>query len=49
MFLALVSEFQEMEGSVKKLLHSHLWLLAIAATIVLIIDLYRFIRFVLEH
>jgi hypothetical protein len=38
-----------MESLVKKILHLHLILLAVAATVVLCVELYKFIVLILEH
>jgi hypothetical protein len=40
---------QEMESFVKKVLHLHLILLAVAATVVLCVELYKFVAFIVEH
>ncbi len=39
----------EMEVFVKKLVHVHLLLIAFAGTLLLGIELYKFIRYTIEH
>jgi hypothetical protein len=38
-----------MEGYMKRIVHAHLWLLAVAGFVILSIELYKFIKYIVEH